>query len=127
MRRMTVPLLVVGGLLTWFAIVDDNGFAIVWRYFSWSNQMLATIALWTSTAYLFRKGKYRFGSLLKALPAAFMTAVSLTSILTAPEGFRWDHGAACVLGATAAAMLLAHYLYALCRSQRHKVRGEGTA
>ena len=41
------------------------------------------IALWVSTAYLLKKGKYRFGSLLTAFPAAFMTAVSLTYILMA--------------------------------------------
>ena len=34
---ITIPLLVVGGLLTWFAVADDNGFQTIWRYFSWSN------------------------------------------------------------------------------------------
>ena len=63
---ITIPLLVVGGLLTWYAIANDNGFQIVWRYFSWSNQTLAMIALWVSSAYLLKKGKYRFGSLLTA-------------------------------------------------------------
>ena len=43
---ITIPLLAVGGLLTWFAIVYDNGFQTIWRYFSWSNQTLAMIALW---------------------------------------------------------------------------------
>ena len=38
---ITLPLLGLGGLLTWFAIVNDNGFQIIWRYFSWSNQTLA--------------------------------------------------------------------------------------
>lgn len=52
---ITIPLLVIGGLLTWFAIVNDNGFQIVWRYFSWSNQTLAMIALWVSTAYLLKE------------------------------------------------------------------------
>lgn len=46
---ITIPLLVIGGGLTWFAIVNDDGFQIVWRYFSWSNQTLAMIALWVST------------------------------------------------------------------------------
>ncbi len=73
---ITIPLLVIGGLLTWFAIANDNGFQIVWRYFSWSNQTLAMIALWVATAYLLKKGKYRFGSLLTAFPASFMTAVN---------------------------------------------------
>lgn len=85
---ISIPLLSVGGLLTWYSIVDENGFQTVWRYFSWSNQTLAMIALWVSTAYLLKKCKYRFGSLLTALPATFMTAVSLTYILTAKEGFR---------------------------------------
>ena len=31
---LTIPLLGVGGLLTWFAIVNDNGFQTIWRYFS---------------------------------------------------------------------------------------------
>ena len=31
---ITVPLLVIGGLLTWIAIVHDNGFQVIWRYFS---------------------------------------------------------------------------------------------
>ena len=83
---ITVPLLAVGGLLTWFAVTNSNGFQIVWRYFSWSNQTLAMISLWVATAYLVKEGK-TYGSLITALPAAFMSAVSLTYILMAGEGF----------------------------------------
>ena len=83
---ITIPLLVVGGLLTWFAIANNDGFGIIWRYFSWSNQTLAMISLWVATAYLIKCGKYRFGSLLTAIPATFMSAVSMTYILTAGEG-----------------------------------------
>ena len=115
---LTVPLLGVGGLLTWFAIVNDNGFQTIWRYFSWSNQTLAMIALWASTAYLVKKGPYRFGSLLTAFPAAFMTAVSLTYILTAKEGMQLSQTLSCILGATAAAVLLAIYAVILLRRLR---------
>ena len=52
------------------------------------NQTLAMISLWVATAYLLKEGKYRFGSLITALPGAFMSAVSLTYILMADEGFR---------------------------------------
>ena len=83
---ITVPLLAVGGLLTWFAVTNSNGFQIVWRYFSWSNQTLAMISLWVATAYLVKEGR-TYGSLITALPAAFMSAVSLTYILMAGEGF----------------------------------------
>ena len=112
---ITIPLLVIGGLLTWFAIVNDNGFQIVWRYFSWSNQTLAMIALWVSTAYLLKEGKYRFGSLLTAFPAAFMTAVSITYILVAQEGFRMDQIISYIIGLSAAVILFVIYLIALIR------------
>lgn len=43
------------------------------------------IALWVSAVYLsVTKGKY----LLAAIPATFMSAVSCTYILMAPEGFK---------------------------------------
>ena len=115
---ITVPLLVIGGLLTWFAIINDNGFQIVWRYFSWSNQTLAMVALWVATAYLLKCGKYRFGSLLTALPATFMTAVSITYILMAKEGFRLDQTVSYIVGATAAALLLIVYLVGVIRKNQ---------
>ena len=115
---ITIPLLVVGGLLTWFAIVNDNGFQIIWRYFSWSNQTLAMIALWVATAYLLKKGNYRFGSLLTAFPAAFMSAVSLTYIMMAQEGFRLDQTISYISGASFAAVLFVIYLVFLIRRQK---------
>ena len=115
---ITLPLLALGGVLTWFAIVDDNGFQIIWRYFSWSNQTLAMIALWVSTAYLLKAGRYRFGSLLTAFPAAFMTAVSATYILMADEGFRLDQALSVTAGILVAAALFAVYLVFLIRKTR---------
>ena len=112
---ITVPLLLVGGLLTWFAIVNDNGFQIVWRYFSWSNQTLAMIALWVATAFLIREGRYRLGSLITALPAAFMSAVSLTYILMASEGFGLSASLAWPAGAVFALALFCLYLTQLRR------------
>ena len=117
---ITIPLLVAGGLLTWFAIANRNGFEIIWRYFSWSNQTLAMIALWVATSYLLKKGKYRFGSLITAFPAAFMTAVSITYLLMADEGFRLSQTISYIAGAAAAAILFVIYIVALVRSLRNK-------
>lgn len=114
---ITIPLLVVGGLLTWFALVYNNGFQIIWRYFSWSNQTLAMVALWVATAYLLKKGKYRFGSLLTALPAVFMTAVSVTYILTANEGFKLGTTVSYIAGGAAAAVMLVIYTVFLMRKK----------
>ena len=79
---LAVPLLAVGAVLT------QLDFNVLWRYFSWSNQTLAMIALWTATAYLMKHGKLKYGSLLTAFPAIFMSAVSMTYILMADEGFQ---------------------------------------
>ena len=115
---ITIPLLVVGGFLTWFAIVNDNGFQIVWRYFSWSNQTLAMIALWVATAYLLKKNRYRFASLITALPATFMTAVSMTYILMAKEGLRLSQTFSYITGIVVAAALLVVYLFFLTKRLR---------
>ncbi|MFA6795354.1 MAG: carbon starvation protein A, partial [Proteiniphilum sp.] len=74
---ITIPLFAVGFMLT------KINFDVVWRYFAWSNQTLATVVLWTITVYLFQKRKTYWITLL---PALFMTAVVTTYIMLAPEG-----------------------------------------
>ncbi len=113
---LAVFLLGAGGVLTSFAILNANGFQTVWRYFSWSNQTLAMIALWVATAYLLKEGRRRYGSLLTALPAAFMSAVILTYILMAQEGFGLSEKIAYPAGVIFAAALFAVYLFRLVRS-----------
>ena len=75
---VSVPLFLIGFLLT---RID---FAIIWRYFAWSNQTLATVVLWTITVYLAREGKLFWITLI---PALFMTSVITSYLLVAPEGF----------------------------------------
>jgi len=75
---VSVLLFAVGLLLT------QIDFAIVWRYFAWSNQTLAMIVLWTITVYLVQQRKFYWITLI---PALFMTAVTSTYLLFAPEGF----------------------------------------
>ena len=112
---ITIPLLIIGGLLVWFAIVNDDGFQIIWRYFSWSNQTLAMIALWVATSYLLRRGKYKFGSVITAIPASFMTAVSVTYILMADEGFRLNQTISYIIGFVAAFGLMIVYAVLLVK------------
>jgi carbon starvation protein CstA len=64
--------------------ISQLDFAIIWRYFAWSNQTLATIVLWTITIYLASERK---PYLFVFLPAMFMTSVVTSYILLAPEGF----------------------------------------
>ena len=102
---ITLPMLALGGILT------QLDFNMLWRYFSWSNQTLAMIALWVATAYLLKNLKNKIGSLITALPASFMSAVSLTYILMAEEGLKLSKFIAYPCGVVFAAFLLAFYLW----------------
>ena len=79
---LAVPLLAAG------AILSQMNFNIIWRYFSWSNQTLAMIVLWTGAVFLHKYGYPPIACLMSAIPAVFMSAVSVTYIMVAPEGFR---------------------------------------
>lgn len=87
---IAVPLFVVAFLLT---RID---FQIIWRYFAFTNQMLATIVLWVASAYL---AKYKKTHWITTLPAIFMNFVIFTYILQAGEGFRLATNIAYPLGA----------------------------
>ena len=56
----------------------------LWRYFAWCNQVLSVFTLWTVTVYMAKKGKIYIITLLSAM---LMTAVTVTYIFFAPEGF----------------------------------------
>lgn len=81
-----IPLFIVTGLLLWFNIADSDGFNTIWRYFGWANQTLAVFTLWAITVYLI-SSKKGMCYLISGIPAAFMTAVSITFILVDKVGF----------------------------------------
>lgn len=87
---ISVPLFVVGYLLT---LID---FSIIWRYFAWANQTLGMVVLWTITIFLVQNNKFFW---ITFIPAVFMTAVTTTYILFAPEGFALTPRLAYSLGA----------------------------
>lgn len=109
---VTIPLLVVGAVLT------QLDFDVVWRYFSWSNQTLAMITLWAAAMYLVHSAEKRWYSLMCALPAAFMSAVSCTYILMADEGFKISSGIAYPIGLLFAAACFALYFVKCAKSKR---------
>lgn len=79
---LSVPLFAVGFLISML------NYSVVWRYFSWCNQTLAMIGLWTCSVYLLREGR---NWKLTVFPAAFMTAVTVSYFLMADEclGMLW--------------------------------------
>lgn len=87
---VSIPLFAIGFFLT---RID---FSIIWRYFAWSNQTLAMIVLWTISVYLLQEKKFYWVTLI---PAVFMTAVTSTYLLFAPEGFSLSKDISYLLGA----------------------------
>ena len=98
-----VPLLAAG------ALISQLNYGVIWRYFSWSNQTLAMIALWTASMYLYKNAKnYWF----TAVPATFMSAVSVTYFFCAPECLHLSTKIAYPIGIIAAAAFLGLFIRA---------------
>ena len=98
-----VPLLAAG------ALISQLNYGVIWRYFSWSNQTLAMIALWTASMYLYKNAKNYW---LTAVPATFMSAVSVTYFFCAPECLNLAITVAYPVGIIAAAVFLGLFIRA---------------
>lgn len=100
---LCVPLLAVG------AFVGHLDYAVVWRYFSWTNQTLAMIVLWTASMYLYREKKNYW---ITAVPATFMSAVSMTYFFCADECLGFSTTVAYLVGIILAALFLGIFIHA---------------
>jgi len=98
---ISIPLFVIGYILT------KMDFNVIWRYFGWSNQALATVVLWTSAMYLVHKEKSHW---IATIPAIFMTAVSISYIIVAPEGFKLPTSIGYPAGIIGAIVVLAIFI-----------------
>lgn len=102
---VAAPLLLAG------VVVSQLNYNTVWNYFSWSNQTLAMIALWTGAMYLFRRGsKWCW---IAAVPATFMSAVSVTYFFCAKECLNLSYSIAYPAGLVGAALFLGLFLIAI--------------
>ena len=68
---------------------QPDGFAIIWRYFAWSNQVLVVFTLAVATAWCVMNNRT---ILLTVVPGAFYLFVVSSFILNAKVGFNlsWD-------------------------------------
>ena len=80
--KLCIPVLGVGAFLGIGNALGFINYTVIWRYFSWTNQTLAMIVLWAASMYLFKEKKNYW---ITAVPATFMSAVSATYFVLAPE------------------------------------------
>ena len=100
---LCIPLLGIG------AFVGHLDYSIVWRYFSWTNQTLAMIVLWTASMFLYKEKKNYW---ITAVPATFMSAVSMTYFFCASECLNLGTAVAYPAGIILAACFLGIFTYA---------------
>ena len=93
-------------LLIPIIILCSLDFTVLWNYFSWLNQTLACVMLWTATVFLLRTSSVRRGYLVTAIPAVFMTMIVTSYILGSRLGFGLDHVTSLVIGAVITVIVL---------------------
>ena len=85
---VALPVFVLAAGLLVFSLVDKEGFQVIWRYFSWANQVLAMVTLWTVTVFLVQHKPRTLWYLMTLIPALFMSMVTISFIFVAQkEGF----------------------------------------
>ncbi|MDI3480421.1 MAG: hypothetical protein PWQ97_76 [Tepidanaerobacteraceae bacterium] len=100
--KIAIPIFVIG------IILSQINFNVIWRYFAWSNQTLAMMVLWTGAVYLIRENRFHW---IATIPATFMTAVSITYIFQAPEGFGLPTSISYPIGIIAAAAAFLYFYF----------------
>ena len=81
---VALPIFAITAGLLIFAVADKDGFAVIWRYFSWANQVLAMVTLWAVTVFLSKLHPTKGWYWITLLPARFMSMVTISFIMVAP-------------------------------------------
>ena len=114
---LCVPVLGIGAFLGIGNALGKIDYTIIWRYFSWTNQTLAMIVLWAASMYLFYEKKNYW---ITAVPATFMSAVSITYFMLGNECLGqflnkdgYNTALAYPVGIVFAALFLGIFLYSI--------------
>lgn len=99
--KTAVPLFLISFALTF---VD---FSLIWRYFAWSQLIVAMIVLYAASVYLIQKEK---PYIIALLPATVCTLIAFGYILQAPEGLRLPSMIANVISVILTAIVTAAFL-----------------
>lgn len=99
--KLAVPLFLVAFGLTF---ID---FSLIWRYFAWSQLIVATIVLFAASAYLMKNEKHY---IIALAPAVVCTLIAFAYILQAPEGLRLPEMIANIISVIATVVITAIFV-----------------
>ncbi len=105
---LCIPVLGAGFTIGFLNCINVLSYAVVWRYFSWTNQTLAMIVLWAASMYLYYMKKNYW---ITVVPATFMSAVSMTYFFQAKECLHLSNTIAYPAGIILAAAFLTIFIY----------------
>ncbi|MBP5548803.1 MAG: carbon starvation protein A [Bacteroidales bacterium] len=82
---VALPVFILAAGLLIFSLLDTAGFQVIWRYFSWANQVLSMVTLWAITVFLARLKPGTFWYCITLIPALFMSMVTFSFIFVAQK------------------------------------------
>ncbi|WP_227934872.1 carbon starvation CstA family protein [Alkalihalobacillus deserti] len=93
-------------------------YTFLWRYVGGTNQLVATIMLWTGAIYLLESRKFHW---ICGVPALFMTAVVSTYFLYAPEGFSLSYELSLTIGGMITLVVALWYINKIRKSNKQSL------
>lgn len=99
-------------------------YSFLWRYVGWSNQLVATVTLWTAAVYCLRNGKFHW---ICGIPALFMTGVVSTYIFYAPEGLKLSYQLSVNIGIIITLAVAFWYVYQIRRHHQQTMTTKAAA
>ena len=108
--KLAIPLFLIAFGLTF---ID---FSLIWRYFAWSQLIVATVVLFAASAYLIKKEMHY---IITLAPAVVCTLIAFGYILQAQEGLRLPAMIANIISVIATVILTAIFL------KKYKYSNEG--
>ena len=103
--------------LLYWAKSNPNGFNMLWRYFGFTNQLVALFALATATSFLLYNAK---NYLIALIPGVFYTFIVFSFIMYDPAvGFGIDYTTSLIIGGVIA---IAYAFAVVKKSQKNKDR-----
>ena len=82
---VALPVFVLAAALLVFSLANPAGFDYIWRYFAWSNQVLAMVTLWAITVFLSRHLPGKAWYWITLIPALFMSMVTISFLFVAQK------------------------------------------
>lgn len=97
-------------------LLSTIDYTFLWRYVGWTNQVVATVMLWTGAVYLLNNNKFHW---ICSIPALFMSGVVCTYIFYAPEGFNMGYNVSMTLGGILTLIIIGWYVKKIRSHHKH--------